>query len=580
MYGNAVAFDGASDYVTVADSDAWDFSGKETTLALWFKADPTQPSEWAKLAEHRVGGQSTEGWFWGFDAAGESLVFHAISVGGTDHAWIEPSSTYDDGTWHHATVTLKDGMARLYVDGAFLLQDTYDPLSDEDDVLVIGGRSSLNGQIDELRIYDRALSAAEIATLAGVPDPEPDPIPNWSNISYTYDAAGRRITKDVDGKITKHIYDGDHVIAEYDGNNNLLRKFIYGPGTDNPVCMIEAAENDAKYYYHRDGLGNVVALSDDAGDTVQTYEYTVYGQAGASDRDHPNPYMFTGRRFDSETGLYYYRARIYNPYIGRFLQTDPIGYSDGINWYTYCGNNPGNFVDPSGLYNSSGYSCSRGCVWPADPCFVDVTGRKLVLSAATPKWVNAIGNIDQIITIVKQILGIKSKIGLIFDPRNAEGWIGEISPHAGVAGTLIGGAVGGPAGAIKDFYLEALQEMLRLLKKLQGDGWWRAFIEVQQWVEVRGEELEKIEAPDNDSGLRKVGDKYSKKSGKPFWYEIRYLNAWRPPHGYWTSADAYDAATFGIEFWPCFKTKKCDIPDDYFDSDLERAAASKVYIQR
>ena len=62
-----------------------------------------------------------------------------------------------------------------------------------------------------------------------------------------------------------------------------------------------------------------------------------------------NPYMFTGRRFDRETELYYYRARYYNPYIGRFLQTDPIGYGDGINWYNYCGNNSVGRTDPSGL---------------------------------------------------------------------------------------------------------------------------------------------------------------------------------------------------------------------------------------
>ncbi len=61
-----------------------------------------------------------------------------------------------------------------------------------------------------------------------------------------------------------------------------------------------------------------------------------------------NPYMFTGRRFDLETGLYYYRARYYNPYIGRFLQTDPMGYGDGMNWYNYCGSNPLNYLDPSG----------------------------------------------------------------------------------------------------------------------------------------------------------------------------------------------------------------------------------------
>jgi RHS repeat-associated protein len=61
-----------------------------------------------------------------------------------------------------------------------------------------------------------------------------------------------------------------------------------------------------------------------------------------------NPYLFTGRRFDCETGLYYYRARYYNPYIGPFLQTDPVGYSAGMNLYTYCGNNPLVLTDPSG----------------------------------------------------------------------------------------------------------------------------------------------------------------------------------------------------------------------------------------
>jgi len=142
------------------------------------------------------------------------------------------------------------------------------------------------------------------------------------------------------------------VIAEYDGNDRLLRKYIYGARVDEPVCMIEVADSNAVYYYHFDGLGSVVALSDSDGDSCQSYEYSAYGQVAAEDPNHPNPYMFTGRRFDIETGLYHYRARCYNPHIGRFMQTDPVGYDDGINWYLYCKNNPVNFVDASGKWLS------------------------------------------------------------------------------------------------------------------------------------------------------------------------------------------------------------------------------------
>ena len=150
----------------------------------------------------------------------------------------------------------------------------------------------------------------------------------------------------------KGIYDGGNVIAEYDGNNNLTRKYIHGARVDEMVCMIDAADSNAVYYYHYDGSGSVVALSDSYGDSCQSYEYGAYGQVRAEYPEFTaNPYMYTGRRFDFETGLYYYRARYYNPYIGRFLQTDPIGDGDGdgINWHVYCGNNPLSFVDPSGL---------------------------------------------------------------------------------------------------------------------------------------------------------------------------------------------------------------------------------------
>jgi RHS repeat-associated protein len=141
--------------------------------------------------------------------------------------------------------------------------------------------------------------------------------------------------------------------------------------------MIDAAgAGETRYYYHGacpgmflagNGLGSVIALSNIDGDIVEAYSYDVYGtptiytSAGAdgiwrtSDDTTAtvsaigNPYMFTGRRYDAETGLYYYRARMYSPALGRFLQTDPIGYDDGMNMYTYCGNNPLRWIDPLGL---------------------------------------------------------------------------------------------------------------------------------------------------------------------------------------------------------------------------------------
>ena len=173
---------------------------------------------------------------------------------------------------------------------------------------------------------------------------------------FAYDYKGRRISKMAGGVTTMYCYAGEQIIAEYDGNDNLLRKFVYGPGIDEPICMLDVADNNAVYYYHFDGLGSVAALSDNSANIVEKYSYDVFGEPNRTS-DVNNPYFFTGRTYEAETGLYYYRARYYSPEIGRFLQPDPIGYEDGLNMYTYVGNNPVMNVDPSGLA-CSGSSCS------------------------------------------------------------------------------------------------------------------------------------------------------------------------------------------------------------------------------
>jgi len=132
--------------------------------------------------------------------------------------------------------------------------------------------------------------------------------------SYKYDYLDRRISKTQYAipDTQYYVYDGDQVIAEYDANDTLLRKFIYGSGIDEPICMIDVTDGNAVYYYHFDGLGSVAALSDNGGQMTERYEYDVFGEPNTTS-SVGNPYLFRGRRYDAEAGLYYYRAKILRP---------------------------------------------------------------------------------------------------------------------------------------------------------------------------------------------------------------------------------------------------------------------------
>ncbi len=164
--------------------------------------------------------------------------------------------------------------------------------------------------------------------------------------SYGYDPLGRRISKNVDSTTTKYLYDDIHSICEYDGSDQLLRKYVYGPGIDQPVCMISGGQT---YYYHFDGLGSVIGLTNSSGSLVESYSYDVYGNITTPLSSVGNQYYFTGQGYDSETGLYLYKLRYYSPELGSFLQTDLFGYNTGINLYDYVNNNPTNFIDPLGF---------------------------------------------------------------------------------------------------------------------------------------------------------------------------------------------------------------------------------------
>jgi RHS repeat-associated protein len=167
---------------------------------------------------------------------------------------------------------------------------------------------------------------------------------------YHYDALGRRIEKNVNGVVTRYIYDNEDIVAEVDGTNTVQALYLHGPGIDEPLAVFREGRT---VVYHADGLGSITILTDLNGIPVRSYTYDSFGRLVAQTGTVGNPYTYTARELDPESGLFYYRARYYDPTIGRFLQEDIFGglprFPQSLNRFVYVANNPVNFLDPTGL---------------------------------------------------------------------------------------------------------------------------------------------------------------------------------------------------------------------------------------
>ena len=174
--------------------------------------------------------------------------------------------------------------------------------------------------------------------------------------TYAYDGRGRRKTKTVGATTTVYVTDADNrEVLEYDGSSGQVgRWYAYGLGSNDVLNQMNLSAG-TRGTFIPDIQGSVMATLDSSSGALTKAGYLPFGENASV---ITGTFRFTGQRFDAETagsaaepsGLYYDRARMYSPTLGRFMQPDPIGYQGGVHLYAYVGNDPLNLTDPSGLW--------------------------------------------------------------------------------------------------------------------------------------------------------------------------------------------------------------------------------------
>ena len=191
--------------------------------------------------------------------------------------------------------------------------------------------------------------------------------------TFAYDGLGRRVARTVSAVQEKYLYDGLDIIQQLNSSGSIAANYFRGLAIDEPWQRSDIGAATTNRIYLADALGSIVALTDSSGNISNTYSYEPFGNTTTTGAANKNSYAFTGRENDG-TGLYFYRARYFDPALGRFVSEDPLDLARGASGFAYVNNNPVWLIDPEGLRAVTvggyyGWGGAITCGWNPDGQF-------------------------------------------------------------------------------------------------------------------------------------------------------------------------------------------------------------------